>query len=969
MSCFMRRCRMNFSKSIEKTRKWLSGNKVGYPLVYTLLFAVVCLVVFFSFMYSGNGFLWIGKGEGASKDGYSQHYTALMYFGQWAREIIRTLFTEHRLEIPMWDFSIGYGSDIVTSMHYYAIGDPLNLISIVVPSEGTETLYSALIIARLYLAGIAFSLFCFKMKKSKTATLAGAFSYILCCYSIFTAVRHPFFINPMIYMPIALIGAEKILRKEKPFIFILSVLICGLSNFYFLYMVSFVVVVYVLIRYFTMEREKSTKDFFANIGKFAGFALIGIGMSAIIFVPVVKVLVFSSRLQETGGFHQILYSASYYHKLLTTAFTSDSAPLWTCTGFTAPTFIAVVVMFLNKKKYKGMKIGLCLFYFMLLFPVFGKLLNGGSYVSNRWTFVVAGLAAYILTSVWEEMSNLSARKLGIVSLAGIVYFSLLIFSTRFVTEETYLSMALIMITIVLLFMKNTESFRMLTKSIVSVAMVILVIFSGCINAHYRFSIAEGGYIEEFLYGGKGFEGIEKSSDKAAAELVSKKKFSRNEQGSTTNLNASVITGATGTQYYWSLENGHISRFYMENGMYSYLSQKYDGNNSRTFIDALAAVKYYIKNNKEQEPYGFREYSEVVLQGESLLDDSDDVAYSVYKNKYPLPLGYTYSSFIDKEDYEKMTPQQKQQAMLQGVVIENTAENEDLRRYKKAEPMYTHTEIKPQIELGKGIVEQEDGSYLVNFPSTITLSFEGLSNCENYLYMEGVKAEEKQLYDLYFDDCQEYYTEENYNNLSYADLYACNDKHKNVVDADMNDKYHFVVASKNTKVHIGHNGDKYRYTNGQEDYLVNLGYSKKALKKMTIKLPVSGVYRFDDFTVVSQPMKQYKENIRTLKKERLVNEKISANTVTGDITLQEDKILCLSIPYSEGWTATVDGVETEILNANTMYMALPLTKGTHKIQLKYTTPLMKESLIITVASSGVFLLLLMWYGMKKKKHNK
>ena len=41
----------------------------------------------------------------------------------------------------MWDMNIGYGSDILTTLHYYVIGDPLTLLSVFVPAEHTETLY------------------------------------------------------------------------------------------------------------------------------------------------------------------------------------------------------------------------------------------------------------------------------------------------------------------------------------------------------------------------------------------------------------------------------------------------------------------------------------------------------------------------------------------------------------------------------------------------------------------------------------------------------------------------------------------------------------------------------------------------------------------------------------------------------------------------------------------------------------
>ena len=61
----------------------------------------------------------------------------------------------------------------------------------------------------------------------------------------------------------------------------------------------------------------------------------------------------------------------------------------------------------------------------------------------------------------------------------------------------------------------------------------------------------------------------------------------------------------------------------------------------------------------------------------------------------------------------------------------------------------------------------------------------------------------------------------------------------------------------------------------------------------------------------------------------------------------------AVPYGDGWTATVDGEEAELLNANTMFMALELSPGEHDIQLHYTTPYIKLGLVLTV--SGLLLL--------------
>lgn len=78
----------------------------------------------------------------------------------------------------MWDLNIGYGSDILTTLHYYVIGDPLTLLSVFFKSSQTEFLYEFLIFLRIYLAGIAFSRYAFYHKNSKQAVFMGSMIYI-----------------------------------------------------------------------------------------------------------------------------------------------------------------------------------------------------------------------------------------------------------------------------------------------------------------------------------------------------------------------------------------------------------------------------------------------------------------------------------------------------------------------------------------------------------------------------------------------------------------------------------------------------------------------------------------------------------------------------------------------------------------------------------------------------------------------
>ena len=78
---------------------------------------------------------------------------------RYMREMIRNLLLEHRFVMPLWDFSLGEGSGIIETLHYYVIGDPFSLFSIFVPVRFMYVYYNAMMLLRLTL------LFCFSGKK------------------------------------------------------------------------------------------------------------------------------------------------------------------------------------------------------------------------------------------------------------------------------------------------------------------------------------------------------------------------------------------------------------------------------------------------------------------------------------------------------------------------------------------------------------------------------------------------------------------------------------------------------------------------------------------------------------------------------------------------------------------------------------------------------------------------------------
>ena len=94
----------------------------------------MALVIFLQFLYYGKTLI-------EYHDSLQQYYAAFQYFITYVHKVIRTFISTGQLHLPMWDFSIGMGGDILTALNYYVIGDPINFIGIFFKNLGRASTF------------------------------------------------------------------------------------------------------------------------------------------------------------------------------------------------------------------------------------------------------------------------------------------------------------------------------------------------------------------------------------------------------------------------------------------------------------------------------------------------------------------------------------------------------------------------------------------------------------------------------------------------------------------------------------------------------------------------------------------------------------------------------------------------------------------------------------------------------------
>lgn len=926
----------------------IKNERVRFYFLYTLIFCVFSLLLYSPFLITGKVFIW-------KNDGLSQHFNSFVYLGTWGREILRNLIFEHQLVIPMWEFGIGYGADVFNTLQYYVLGDPIALFSIVTPSAYAEIVYCLLIVFRLYLSGIAFCAFCRKMGCGRMASLCGAFSYAFCCYAIYAAVRHPYFVSPMVYLPLILLGAEKILRKERPTFYVIMIFVAAVSNFYFFYILVLLTILYVAFRFFSLYREQVWKNLLIYLGKFLGYSLLGVLMACCLFLPICLTYLSDARASSDYTF-DFFYSRSYYEAFLR-GFTTDLSPgLWSHFGITPVAFLGALGLFLKKGKYGWLKWLYLLLTIFLLLPIFGYVFNGFGYVSNRWVFGYAFLGSFMFTLALPTLLSLSKKQKAALGAIATIYCLLCLFLERSRQEATMASCMILLLSLVVFLSANSipniswKSLKIASRRLTQTAVLALVLLGIFFNGLFLYSITEGDYISEFRDRNTAIDLLE-NKRAAVTDLIPEDEFYRLDQtmyGTTVERNFLLSLGLSSTAAYWSLQNSHISEYLYLNSAYPNQNYIFHGLLSRSLLEPFASASYFVCDAGQESyvPYGY-EYV-----GSKKTFDGNIVR--LYHTDNALPLGYTYDSWLSREEYESLSISQRQQAMLYGAVIEKEGEA-SVSHLGDATTEYKDIQLPYSIEAGSNLEISGNTVTVKKASAQMALTFDCPANTELYAQFTGLHFESRAAYS--------FLTEEDYKQINLYNQKKIERSLRYWQEADT-----ATITATCGKVFATSRcyTNKSLYTHGRTDYLLNLNYSDKERTTLTITFDQPGIYTFDELSVISQPVDMLEECTDALKENVLENVEISTNHITGNISLNEDKLLCFSIPYSKGWTLYVDGKETELLQANVMYMGTPLTAGEHQIELRYATPYLKTGLILSAFGFVVFIAMLIVFRIRKNR---
>lgn len=885
-------------------------------------FALMCLV----FIANGRSLLW-------QNDSLSLYYPLFVYEGQWLRDIFSSI-GQPDFAVPLYSLDIGYGADILATAGG-CFNDPLNIVSAFCPPEYAEYLFEALIFLRFYLAVAAFSLYCFSRGNDEGPTFCGALAYGLCGYVVLWGVlRHPNFINLAILLPLILWGADKVFERKSPVLLIVSMGLLFFFSVYFSYMTLIALFVYCLLRYFFLPRERSVRDFALLFGRFVLYLGAAALLAGIVLVPIVLVLTSMGRVGLERDI-PLLETFNFYWQAGSNLIGGSFNKRGLFLGIVP---VLGAVGFLLGRRQLGRTwapwaIGFALCIIGALLPPVGSAMNGFGYATDRWLLLLGFCAAYMLVLVVPQLRYFGRTQWVVFAIVAVLLaIWVAAFALDIDSRQAGLACGLLLLIALLMIIVPRRA------SIVGLSVVLSI---GLIGSSAGL-IAVGsskwgtGFVKSFVPSGEAFELTQAFA--ASNEAAMLDEDYRIDRASTYgSRNQSMVSGFKGFDFFSSYYNQKVDDARYDLGVASHWTNYiYNGVDGRLALDLLGGARYFVASDDDTDrvPFGYRpvaDLGEIPVWDEEGEEGSAKLTMSpvrLYESDSALPLVYTYRSAVSESQYRALPMIERQELLTRACVLA------DEKATQAALPTDLATvEQSTEIAKQKGLVVRDGAIEVSKRGARLRLKVDGVANAENYVVFENLvfhplepSGQRALAEEIGVKPKEDKSGPEWWNDLKWAPDRAASIQ-INAGDSERT----FKIANSN---HAGYGG--------KVDWAVNMGYSEEPVTSFTIKFGKPGIYTFDKMHIASQPVAAIEENVKKLQEDNDASVSFGTNRIAVDVAAEKDggtdeRYVFLSVPYSAGWSATVDGQPAEILRANVGFMALAVDSAAHDIQLTYVTP--------------------------------
>ena len=753
-----------------------------------------------------------------------------------------------------------------------------------------------LILFRMYLSGLAFSYYCSTAGiQRKASVLCGSWLYVFCSFALMGGMKHPLFLNGMLYLPLLLSGTEKVLQKKSICFLSVSVALAFMSNYYFMYMNTILCGIYLCVRLFGHYREYGIRKILLLILKMAAAWIWGVCLGAVIILPSVYAFLHNARVDTAVEEAQNFYSIAHYRKMILGFF--QTLPMtngWSVHGTATGGLAGVLMLFTSKKRSREncqLKIGFVVLLVLLCIPFGGKMMNGFAYVTNRWSYGMAFLCALMAAQAVADLKEQNTKIFLILGVAAGILAAALSASNGKAMRYAIAALAVTVLAFALGAILERKQRKRLAGCLVS-----FVVFAGvCCNLITFFTPVGYSYAARFTKRGVSESVLLNCAVKNVQNAkLAEDGFYRVELPSSL-YNCSLAANINTTEFYYSVIPKSMKDLYVSLGMAKYERPNVmHGLENRQILKNMLCVRY----------------------------QSDKKGITV--NEDALPVGYTYDKIMHKEDYDSLTPLERQAALLEYAVLDEDGEK-ILEQQEKtfengkspSDDTITHGDLK--------ITESDRASYKGSRlkgkkHGKINLKFRTEKKSETYLVLKGLSSRSK-----------------------------------------VRKKQILSVKSKKARFEIPMCAVSNEKEMNRDFIAVNLGVAQ--MGTCSLCFHKSHTYKLNDMEIRGISESFIKEQTKERREESMTEVKQSTNRISGKISVSEDKILQLAVPYSEGWHIYIDGKEAKTFTSSVAYTGVLIEKGEHTVEMHYISPWIIPGTVLSVAA---WIWMALSFAVKKRR---
>lgn len=845
-----------------------------------------------------------------------------------------------------YSFSLGMGKNTLGVFAYY-LSSPLNFITFLFPDYLISEAVLVLITVKLALASAFMTLFLRRRFHTQSGfAIVFGILYATCSYAMVYMINimwlDGFFLLPLLLTLIELFLAD---RRHWPKLTAV-LLVLFVSGFYIAYMVGIFSFLYLLARLF--EEKKLSGPDARNSGRtvlsFIGSTLLAAGMSAAVLIPAgLDILENSDQTARELSLESNFKFISFLNQILAGSFDSLSSnkPLVYCglaVLFLCILFFANPYFSRRQKTMAGGAVIFFIFSFNFSFlDLAWQLFDAPNWFLYRYSF----LFIFVLLCIsFASLLHLDRLKPRAFLMTGIIFALILIAVQGFgdLAEEGdrfYVNFFIGALQLLCLYAMSGITFpasvaniRKLVPALFAVILCVEVVFVNPL------------YMRPKMFGGEAEREPIVSAMEQADDLVTAAEsdagadsvpfYRMDTDGSPYDglnpMSAGLYLNFRSVSTFNSASNKELSRLLKQLGFqtnYNYFSATHMY--SSVVTDSLLGVRYILS---EKENYS----------GYELAGTSADGKLFLQKNNSALPLMYlvksdagSYDFFVSEKETESKNPFVFQDELLVSLFGEEAF----------AEPVYYGAEVSGPVLYNAILKESEpvpanDAEEESDEESDSEISAKDM----DLLGQEPVdeKTDYGETYLRISDD--------DVLSLTYSIKIQGTDPLLMSIPA----------LSKNDQAEIYVDGAFYTdLTPSFFTQIISLG---SYIPEDTVTVSVrSGA---DSYSMLSALF--YHCDVDMFARELASAEpgqgvqitRADDGHVNAQITAGEEQLLLTTIPYEKGWTLRLDDVKTEIVPYQDALISVPVTEGTHTIELIFEAPGIRSGAYISGAACLVFI---------------